>query len=94
MPTSLNESKAGFRRRILRRLIRFWLSHISTYGWWRRLRPTAWQVVVWIVSIYRLSLRRVVFIGVTGSCGKTTTTEMIAAVLSSQYKGHKSHDNV
>jgi UDP-N-acetylmuramoyl-tripeptide--D-alanyl-D-alanine ligase len=92
MPTSL-ESKAGFRGRILRWLIKFWLSHISTYTWWRQLRPAAWQVVVWIASIYRLRLRRVVFIGVTGSCGKTTTKEMIAAVLSSQYKGHKSHDN-
>jgi UDP-N-acetylmuramoyl-tripeptide--D-alanyl-D-alanine ligase len=92
MPTSL-ESKAGFRGRILRWLIKFWLSHISTYTWWRQLRPAAWQVVVWIASIYRLRLRRVVFIGVTGSCGKTTTKEMIAAVLSSQYRGHKSHDN-
>lgn len=33
------------------------------------------------------------FIGVTGSCGKTTTKEMIAAVLSSQYTGHKSPGN-
>ncbi len=92
MPTSL-ENLTDFRGRILRRLIKFWLSHISTYTWWRQLRPTAWQVVAWITSIYRLRLRRVVFIGVTGSCGKTTTKEMIAAVLSSQYKGHKSKDN-
>jgi UDP-N-acetylmuramyl pentapeptide synthase len=92
MPTSL-ENKAGFRGRILRRFVKFWLSHISTYTWWRLLRPTAWQVVVWIASIYRLRLRRVVFIGVTGSCGKTTTKEMIAAVLSSQYIGHKSKSN-
>jgi UDP-N-acetylmuramoyl-tripeptide--D-alanyl-D-alanine ligase len=93
MPTSLEGSKAGVRGRILRRLIKFWLSHISTYKWWRQWRPTAWKVVVWITSIYRLRLRRVVFIGVTGSCGKTTTKEMIAAVLSSQYKGHKSKAN-
>lgn len=86
------ENTRDFRGRILRRLIRFWLSHISTYTWWKQLRPTAWQVVVWMASIYRRRLRRVVFIGVTGSCGKTTTKEMIAAVLSRQYKGHKSHD--
>lgn len=92
MPTP-SPNITNFRVRILRRLIRFWLSHISTYTWWRQLRPTAWQGVVWIASIYRRRLRRVVFIGVTGSCGKTTTKEMIAAVLSSQYKGHKSHDN-
>jgi UDP-N-acetylmuramoyl-tripeptide--D-alanyl-D-alanine ligase len=92
MPIS-SESDAGFRGRILRRLIKFWLSNISTQTWWKQLRPSSWQVVVWITSIYRLGLRRVVFIGVTGSCGKTTTKEMIAAVLSSQYKGHKSKGN-
>ncbi len=91
MPTSL-ENKADFRVRIYRWLVKFWLSHISTYTWWRQLRPTAWRVVVWMASLYRLRLRRVVFIGVTGSCGKTTTKEMIAAVLSSQYEGQKSHD--
>jgi len=39
--------------------------------------------------MYRLTLHRVVFIGVTGSCGKTTTTIMVNTVLSSQYKGYK-----
>jgi aminoacyl-tRNA hydrolase len=38
----------------------------------------------------RLLLHRVVFIGVTGSCGKTTTKELIAAVLSSRWKGNRS----
>ncbi len=92
MPAS-SPYKTTFRWRILRRLTGFWISHISTYTWWRQLRPTAWRGVAWIVSIYRLSLRRTVFIGVTGSCGKTTTKEMIAAVLSSQFKGHKSNAN-
>lgn len=92
MPASLPNTK-NFRGRILRRLIKFWLSNISTHTWWKQLRPTAWQLVAWIASIYRERLRRVAFIGVTGSCGKTTTKEMIAAVLSSQYKGHKSKDN-
>ena len=72
--------------------LKFWVLHIGT-GIWRRLRPVVLQVVAWGVSIYRLTLRRVVFIGVTGSCGKTTTKEMIATVLSSQYKGHKSPGN-
>lgn len=92
MPASLPNT-TNFRGRMLRRLIKFWVSNVSTYTWWKQLRPNAWQLVAWIASIYRMRLRGVVFIGVTGSCGKTTTKEMMAAVLSSQYKGHKSKDN-
>ena len=72
--------------------LKFWFHNIGT-DTWRWLRPIALRGVVSIVSLYRLGLWRVVFIGVTGSCGKTTTKEMIAAVLSSQYKGHKSPGN-
>ena len=60
---------------------------------WRTAR---WRLVVvygrialWLAPFYRAQLRRVVFIGVTGSCGKTTTKELIAAVLFSQLKGYK-----
>ncbi len=81
------KSGTDFRDRVLSWL-KFWILHLGT-GTWRRLKPIISRVVVWIVSIYRLSLHRVVFIGVTGSCGKTTTKEMIAAVLETQYKGHK-----
>ena len=63
------------------------LLHTGT-GTWKRLKPLALRVVVWIVSIYRLRLRSVVFVGITGSCGKTTTKVMVAAVLASQYKGY------
>ena len=42
-----------------------------------------------LAILYRLVLRRVMFIGVTGSTGKTTTKELIAAVLSSRLKGLK-----
>lgn len=72
--------------------LKFWALHIGT-STWRWFKPIVSHVVVWVVSIYRLTLRRVVFIGVTGSCGKTTTKELIAAVLSSQHKGHKSPGN-
>ncbi len=38
-------------------------------------------------------LRNVTFIGVTGSCGKTTTKDLIAAILSTQFRGIKSGGN-
>jgi UDP-N-acetylmuramoyl-tripeptide--D-alanyl-D-alanine ligase len=52
------------------------------------------QLLVQKGRLYRQTvLRRVTFIGVTGSCGKTTTKELIAAVLSTKLKGHKSLDS-
>jgi UDP-N-acetylmuramyl pentapeptide synthase len=40
-------------------------------------------------ALHRRSLREVSFIGVTGSCGKTTTKELIAAALASELRGRK-----
>jgi UDP-N-acetylmuramoyl-tripeptide--D-alanyl-D-alanine ligase len=64
---------------------------------WRTAR---WQmflanrrVALWLAPLYRMQLHRVAFIGVTGSCGKSTTKELIAAVLDSQFKGHKTPGN-
>ena len=64
---------------------------------WRTAR---WQifltnrrVALWLAPLYRALLRRVIFIGVTGSCGKSTTKELIAAVLHSQFKGQKTPGN-
>ena len=51
------------------------------------------RVALRLAPLYRAQLRRVVFIGVTGSCGKSTTKELIAAVLHSQFKGHKTPGN-
>ena len=45
-----------------------------------------------LVTLYRPLLRHVVFIGVTGSCGKTTAKELIAGVLGSKFKGKKTPD--
>lgn len=90
MPPS-SETITDCRDRVLSWL-KFWVLQIGT-GTWRRFRPIILRVVVWTVSLYRLRLQRVVFIGITGSCGKTTTKEMVAAVLSSQYQGHKSPGN-
>jgi UDP-N-acetylmuramyl pentapeptide synthase len=47
-----------------------------------------------LVLSYRVGLLgRVVFIGVTGSTGKTTTKDLIHAILSGCFKGHKSRAN-
>ena len=41
-------------------------------------------------TVHRRRLKDVAFIGVTGSCGKTTTKELIAAALASGLRGRKS----
>lgn len=40
-------------------------------------------------SLHRRRLKHVTFIGVTGSCGKTTTKELIAAMLATQHRGRR-----
>src|SRR5437870_1887692 len=59
----------------------------------RQIRGSARQMFLWLAVLHRARLRRVVFIGVTGSCGKTTTRELVAAVLSTQFKGRKNDGN-
>lgn len=46
-----------------------------------------------LVRLHRRRLRNVVFIGVTGSTGKTTTKDLIAEILSSQFEGVKNPKN-
>jgi len=53
------------------------------------------RFAVWnLVHGYRRLLRRTVFIGVTGSSGKTTTKELIYAILSSRYRGTKTRETL
>src|SRR5262245_46043015 len=60
-------------------------------GW--RISPARRRGASGLAPLYRVGLRRVVFIGVTGSCAKSTTKELIAAVLSSRFSGHKTPGN-
>ena len=57
----------------------------------RRLGEVSWKFL--LAELYRPCLGRVIFIGVTGSGGKTTTKDLTAAVLSSRFKGGKSEYN-
>lgn len=54
---------------------------------WLRLEAALWR---WsrLAHFYRSLLpRRIAFIGVTGSCGKTTTAQLVAAVLGTRHTG-------
>jgi UDP-N-acetylmuramoyl-tripeptide--D-alanyl-D-alanine ligase len=60
----------------------------------RLLRPLYRRTVLRIADVYRRkALRRVTFVGVTGSCGKTTTKELITAVLASHFRVRKNPGN-
>lgn len=59
---------------------------------WYALR--IWGLVAGaVVRVYRPLLRRVEFIAITGSCGKTTTKELIGGALASKFRGTRSPDN-
>ncbi len=58
------------------------------------MRPLSERAVIWLATQYRrFALKRVVFIGITGSCGKSTTKELISAVLSTELAVHRNLGN-
>jgi aminoacyl-tRNA hydrolase len=54
------------------------------------IRPVRRRILFRLTLLHRRRLRNVTLIGVTGSTGKTTTKELIAAVASSHLRGGKS----
>ncbi len=60
---------------------------------WLVLEAEAWRRLGLAPRYRRLALRRATVIGVTGSCGKTTTKEMIAAVLETRLTGRRTRGN-
>ena len=61
---------------------------LATGLFWRVLRP-AYELAYWQVARgHRSRLRGTVFIGVTGSAGKTTTKDLLAAVLATRLRGN------
>ena len=63
------------------------LRRLGTGMYWRVLRPAYEYVMSRRARLHRARLRGVVMIGVTGSTGKTTTKDLIGAVLSTKLRG-------
>jgi aminoacyl-tRNA hydrolase len=67
------------------------LQRVAATRVWVWGRNAALDLFLFVLTIYRkVALKRVTFIGVTGSCGKTTTKELIAGVLSTTFSTDKS----
>jgi aminoacyl-tRNA hydrolase len=78
------------------RLVRAWRDGRlrSALRWrWLVLEAEGWRRLGLAPRYRRLALRRVRVIGVTGSCGKTTTKELIAAVLATRLTGRRTRAN-
>ncbi len=74
------------------------LRKLATTGWTlthdRVLLPAYKKMIPWPAYAYRTTaLNRVAFVAVTGSCGKTTTKEFIAAVLATRFTGRRNRGN-
>lgn len=59
----------------------------------RPLHVIVAQGLYWIAFLWRRALRGTTFVAVTGTHGKTTTKELLAAVLGSRGPTFRSHDN-
>ena len=70
------------------------LGHRAQRAWeWRRDAFFSGGFFLKAALLYRRALSGVIFIGVTGSCGKSTTKELISAVLAKKYRVHRNPGN-
>ncbi|MBD1371571.1 UDP-N-acetylmuramoyl-tripeptide--D-alanyl-D-alanine ligase [Hazenella sp. IB182357] len=51
------------------------------------------EMALWRLAYYQRALSKAIFIGITGSSGKTTTKEMLASILMKKYYTYKSYSN-
>ena len=70
------------------------VGHRAQRAWeWRRDAFFSGGFFLKAALLYRRALSGVIFIGVTGSCGKSTTKELISAVLAKKYRVHRNPGN-
>jgi aminoacyl-tRNA hydrolase len=60
---------------------------------WHKLETALWRRLGLAALYRRLLACRVTFVGVTGSCGKTTATQLVAAVLGARLSGRATSGN-
>ena len=83
-------------REVPARILQAWRDGrlVGALRWrWLVLEAEGWRRLGLAPRYRRLALRGVTVIGVTGSCGKTTTKELIAAVLATRMSGRRTLAN-
>jgi aminoacyl-tRNA hydrolase len=83
-------------REVPARILQAWRDGrlVGALRWrWLVLEAEGWRRLGLAPRYRRLALRGVSVIGVTGSCGKTTTKELIAAVLATRMSGRRTRAN-
>jgi aminoacyl-tRNA hydrolase len=62
------------------------------YGAYKKVIQPAYERMYWMAArVHRTQLEATVFIGVTGSVGKTTTSNLIASVLATTFSGRQAY---
>ena len=65
------------------------LDRIASGSYWRVIHPVTLWILPRLARLHRARVRNVTFIAITGSAGKTTAKDMVAAVLQTKGRCHK-----